>query len=295
MPWSNLDLHQRQPDARRPSLVKRMSWSWFSAELVCVGPTELEFRTKGEKAYLSLHNSVRVDGETTINGGSRSTLADLRDKLTFVPIGSSIEGWCRFTSRASSFVAIHLNSTRSDHEEDDISNVSPSLYFENDNLKATLKKLQGVLDGSGISAPAYAETLGLLILWELRQATDPKHSPLNPVRGGLTPRQLGRVKEFVDGHLSNGVTISALADVAGLSRFHFVRAFKDSVGLPPYQYVLAARISRARGLLSNPDLSLGDVALAVGFSDASQLTRVFRKFVGVTPTTFRREVGSKFL
>jgi len=252
----------------------------------------LEFRTKGEKAYLSLHNSVRVDGETTINGGSRSTLADLRDKLTFVPIGSSIEGWCRFTSRASSFVAIHLNSTRSDHEEDDISNVSPSLYFENDNLKATLKKLQGVLDGSGISAPAYAETLGLLLLWELRQSTDPKHSRLNPVRGGLTPRQLRRVKEFVDGQLSNGITISALADVAGLSRFHFVRAFKDSVGLPPYQYVLAARISRARGLLSIPDLSLGDVALAVGFSDASQLTRVFRKFVGVTPTAFRRETGS---
>jgi len=42
-------------------------------------------------------------------------------------------------------------------------------------------------------------------------------------------------------------------------------------------------------LLSKPDLSLGDVALAVGFSDASQLNRVFRKFVGVSPTAYRRD------
>ena len=77
--------------------------------------------------------------------------------------------------------------------------------------------------------------------------------------------------------------------VAGLSQYHFIRAFKSTVGLPPYQYVLSERVRRAKGLLSKPDLSLGDVAIAVGFSDASQLNRVFRKFVGVTPTAYRRD------
>ena len=76
--------------------------------------------------------------------------------------------------------------------------------------------------------------------------------------------------------------------MAGLSQYHFIRAFKSTVGLPPYQYVLSERVRRAKGLLSKPDLSLGDVALAVGFSDASQLNRVFRKFVGGTPTSYRR-------
>jgi AraC family transcriptional regulator len=76
-----------------------------------------------------------------------------------------------------------------------------------------------------------------------------------------------------------------------LSQFHFIRAFKHSVGLSPYQYVLSARISVAKELLSKRDLSIADVALAVGFSDASQLNRVFRKMIGVTPTAFRRENG----
>jgi AraC family transcriptional regulator len=168
------------------------------------------------------------------------------------------------------------------------------LYFENDNLRTTLQKLQSVLDGSGINDHAYAETLGLLLLWELRHAADPTHSRLSPVRGGLTARQLMRVKEFIDAQIPNKITISDLAALAGLSHYHFIRAFKDTVGLTPYQYVLSERIRHARELLSKPDFSLADVALAVGFSDVTQLNRVFRKFVGVTPTAFRRETGSRF-
>jgi AraC family transcriptional regulator len=270
-------------------LIKRKSWSWFSAELIRIWPTEVEFRVNGDAAYLGLHNSVRSDGMTTINGGSCSTLTDLRDKITFVPIGSAVEGWGRFERRVSSVFAVHLGSNGSDHDANDISKVPPSLYFENSNLKATLQKLQGVLDGSSINDPAYAETLGLLLLWELRHSLDLKHLPMSPVRGGLTVRQLRRVKDFIDAQISNEITISDLAAVAGLSQYHFIRAFKYTIGLPPYQYVLSERIHRAKGLLSKPDLSLGDVALAAGFSDASQLNRIFRKFVGVTPTAYRRD------
>src|ERR1700687_2679538 len=105
---------QRHPDAHHPFLVKRMSWSWFSAELVRIRPTELEYRVKGNAAYLALHDFVRSDGETTISGGSCSTLTDLRHKLTFVPIGSSVEGWNRFKGRVSSVFAVHLASPMPD-------------------------------------------------------------------------------------------------------------------------------------------------------------------------------------
>jgi AraC family transcriptional regulator len=266
-----------------------MSWSWFSAETVRIRPTELEFRVKGEANYLALHDFVRSDGETRVNGGSRSTITDARDRLTFVPIGSSVEGWNCLKSRVSQAFAVHLAPSTSDHYANDISDIPPSLYFENSDLKATLVKLRSVLDGSGIDDQAYAETLGLLLLWELRHAADPKYSPLKTVRGGLTGLQLSRIRSFLDANISRGVGVSELANLAGLSQFHFIRAFKHSVGLSPYQYVLAERISVAKELLSKRDLSVADVALAVGFSDAAQLNRVFLKFVGVTPTVFRRE------
>jgi AraC family transcriptional regulator len=269
-----------------------MSWSWFSAEIVrIVQPTELEYRVKSDAAsYLALHDMVRSDGETTISGANCSTVTDIRNKLTFVPVGSSAEGWSRFKSRASSVFAVHLAPVSPNHSANDISNIPASLYFENDQLKTTLQKLRSVVDGSGIDDPAYAETLGLLLLWELQRAAGPQRSQPKPVRGGLTALQIKRVKEFVDAQISYDITISDLAALVGLSHFHFIRAFKDSVGLSPYQYVLSARVGVAVEMLSKGGLSI-DVALAVGFSDASQLNRVFRKVIGVTPTAFRREFG----
>ena len=289
-PDVKIECGKRQADAH-PSVVKRMSWSWFSAELVRIRPTELEYRVKGDAAYLALHDFVRSDGETTINGANRSTLADVRGKLTFAPIGCSTEGWARFKSRMSSVFAVHLTPVTRNHSSHDISNIPPSLYFENNNLKATLLKLQSVLDGSSINDHAYAETLGLLLLWELEHVADRQHSQLNPVRGGLTALQLRRIKEFVDAHISKQIGISELANLVGLSRFYFIRAFKQSVGLSPYQYVLSERISVAKELLLKRDLSIGAVALLVGFSDASQLNRTFLKLTGITPTVFRREGG----
>jgi AraC family transcriptional regulator len=291
-PDAKIELRQRHPDADSPFFVKRMSWSWFSAELVRIQPTEFEFRVNGDAAYLALHDYVRSDGETTINGESRSTLTDARGKITFVPVGSSAEGWNCFKRQVSSAIAVHLAPPTSGHDTNDISKIPPSLYFENTNLKATLEKFRSVVDGSGIDDHAYAETLGLLLLWELRHAVDPNDPRLKPVRGGLTGHQLKRIKEFVDAHVSKEIGISELAGLIGLSQFHFIRAFKHSVGLSPYQYVLSERISVAKEMLSERDLPIADVALAVGFSGASQLNRVFRKLIGVTPTAFRRENGS---
>jgi len=291
-PDAKIELRQRHPDdANSPFFVKRMSWSWFSAELVRIQPTELEFRVNGDAAFLSLHDYVRSDGETTINGEGRSTLTDARGKMTFVPVGSSVEGWNCFKRQVSSAIAVHLAPPASGDDASDISKIHPSLYFENANLRATLEKFRSVVDGSGIDDHAYAETLGLLLLWELRHAADPNDPRLKPVRGGLTGRQLRRIKEFVDAHISKEIGISELAGLIGLSQFHFIRAFRHSVGLSPYQYVLSERISVAKEMLSESDLSIADVALAVGFSGASQLNRVFRKLIGVTPAAFRRENG----
>jgi AraC-like DNA-binding protein len=78
-----------------------------------------------------------------------------------------------------------------------------------------------------------------------------------------------------------------LARIAGLSLFHFAREFKQSAGVTPHHYLVQRRISSAQKMLVRTELSLSEVALAVGFSDQSHLARHFRHMLGTTPRDFR--------
>ena len=108
------------------------------------------------------------------------------------------------------------------------------------------------------------------------------------IRGGLTPAMMRRVHDYIDGHLNQNIDLESLAKAAGLSMFHFARAFKQSEGTTPHDYVLARRIAKARELLLQPGLALSEIAFAVGFADQSHFTRRFREAVGVSPGRFRR-------
>jgi len=105
--------------------------------------------------------------------------------------------------------------------------------------------------------------------------------------GGLTPRSLQLVCEYIDAHLSDNIQLETLADITGLSRYYFARAFKRSVGIPPHCYLMERRLERAQMLLANTDLSLAQVALESGFHDQSHFSHRFRQATGVTPKTFK--------
>ena len=111
--------------------------------------------------------------------------------------------------------------------------------------------------------------------------------PSRPLRGGLTPTAMRRVREHVEAHLGDSIDLAALAGVAGLSMFHFAREFKQTTGLTPHRYLLEKRVERARELLARTDLTLAEIAFAVGFADQSHFARRFRQMVGTTPGEFR--------
>ncbi len=106
-------------------------------------------------------------------------------------------------------------------------------------------------------------------------------------RGGLPPRTLRRVREYVETHLEENIGLETLAAAAGLSVFHFARAFKQSEGVTPHSYLLQQRIERAQQLLTGTDLPVSEIALATGFFDQSHFARHFRERVGTPPSTFR--------
>ena len=107
------------------------------------------------------------------------------------------------------------------------------------------------------------------------------------IRGGLPPRALRRVREYIEDHLEETISIEALAGIVGLSMYHFARAFKQSEGLTPHEYLVRCRVRRAQELLASTDLPLSEIALASGFSDQSHFARRFREHVGITPSSYR--------
>ena len=113
-------------------------------------------------------------------------------------------------------------------------------------------------------------------------------APASPrISGGLSPRTARRVRDFIDAHLEESVSIQALAEIAGLSMYHFARAFRRSEGMTPHDYLVQCRVRRVQELLASTDLPLSEIALAAGFSDQSHCARRFRERVGVTPSSYR--------
>ena len=114
-----------------------------------------------------------------------------------------------------------------------------------------------------------------------------RSEPPAPSAGGLTPRALQRIREYIEAHLTENIELETLADIARLSKWHFARAFKQSVGTPPHCYLIQRRLERAQELVAETDLSLAQIALQSGFGDQSHFSRRFRMFFGATPRSFR--------
>ncbi|HYJ18394.1 MAG TPA: AraC family transcriptional regulator [Burkholderiales bacterium] len=121
----------------------------------------------------------------------------------------------------------------------------------------------------------------------------PLHAPrspaANPPRGGLPPGALRRVREAMEQGLAEKLELTELAAVAGVSRCHFARAFKESVGQPPHRYLMMRRIEVAAEMIKDSDRTLTDISLDMGFFDQSHFVRVFTRIVGETPGAYRRK------
>ena len=97
---------------------------------------------------------------------------------------------------------------------------------------------------------------------------------------------------FIADNYANDIKLGELAQVAGMSSFHFAREFKRTTGTTPHQYLIKFRIERAKALLGDEKLPLIEVGLRSGFSHQSHFTRLFRKFTGTTPHLYRLRLQS---
>jgi AraC family transcriptional regulator len=119
---------------------------------------------------------------------------------------------------------------------------------------------------------------------ELRAAADA------PRRGGLPKWRAKRALAYIEANLGSKIAIGEMADFVALSKSHFSRAFKQSLGSSPMTYVATRRVERAKLMMTSSRERLSNIALACGFADQSHLNRYFRRVVGISPGLWRRSV-----
>jgi AraC-like DNA-binding protein len=157
-------------------------------------------------------------------------------------------------------------------------------------LRAAMSAVEAELTCSGLGQPLAAERLANVVAVHVLRHVPSPQQPAPRGRNDLPRAKLRTVLEYIEEHLDASPTLEQMAAVARLSPTYFASQFKRTTGLPPYRYVIGRRIERAKQLMQTaPDASLAEVALHAGFSDQSQFSHHFKRFIGVTPGEFRRQ------
>jgi AraC family transcriptional regulator len=202
-----------------------------------------------------------------------------------------VEGWCAI-ERTGSITSIAIDPEAQFEHRIDVAQLPPRLEFDDPLLRADLQRFQALLSDPSLDLPGYAEALIEVLGFDLfRSVAVRARHPL--AAGALSPHQVQLVTEYIDAHLSERPRISDLAALVSLTRYHFIRSFKQAVGMPPHQFMIGRRVERAKEMLANQEQTVASVAEQTGFGTPVQLTRAFRRVVGSTPSEFRRHLPGR--
>jgi AraC family transcriptional regulator len=278
-------LHQFQADIRASS--EGLGWSQAFASVQRERAYEGKLHALSD-SLMVLHRGGPVDITYTVGGKSVGRHIP-KGGVFFLPAGHECD------------VALHaaLDSThiylRSDLFADSeagahnvVGGLAP-MYGENDAVLAHLAAAVGDTITAGLPASSlFVDPIVSAIA--NRFIAINYHTPVaepGKQTQRLTHRQMQRIREFVEANLETDIRLEMMAGICGRSTEYFVRVFKATAGVSPYQYVLNLRIERAKVLLGVEGASIADVALQCGFSHQEHLTRMFRRFTGVTPGRYR--------
>jgi AraC family transcriptional regulator len=138
------------------------------------------------------------------------------------------------------------------------------------------------------SGRLYVESLAVSVASRLVSAYSSVAQHMPQQTGGLGGRRLKQTLAYIEDNLSEDLSLSQLASIAGISASHFKTLFRESAGVPLHQYVIQRRIDRAKDLLMAGKLSIAEIAFATGFSHQSHLARHMRRASGLSPRAMKR-------
>lgn len=159
-------------------------------------------------------------------------------------------------------------------------------YYRDARLEHICLALKAEAECDYISGPLYGESLASALCAHLLRQSFAKQST-TVKKGGMAPRTLRLVIDYINSNLDRPLRMPSLATISGLSQYRFAHNFKCATGLPPHKYVMRTRLDRAKQMLRETNLSILEIAYAVGCQSISRFNFLFRRELGTTPSSYR--------
>ena len=270
------------PTRWRSGLVRR--WTGLPAHMV---------QPPIDHHYIVIHLGGRK--QVTRAGGGRTLRAEVPDgALTLVPAGTRYD-W--LTRGPIDFAHLYvpparLNrviASRFDRDPGAVT-LDEQVGFEDPLLAQAMRAMLAGADDARPGAVEYLESLFEFTLAHLAHHHSTMASTCRPAHHALAPARLRRVIDLAEARMSQRLCLADLAAEAGLSRFHFSRAFKDATGEPPAAWLAQRRLDAAKRLLRNSELSLAEIARQTGHGSPSQFAAAFRRRTGRTASDYRHRL-----
>jgi AraC family transcriptional regulator len=205
----------------------------------------------------------------------------------FFSWGSSTDECISFTIKPKLLAktALELDCLNSNQLE-----LQPISLQADPTLQALALQFKQEIHNDAFGGECYSESLANLLKIHLLRHYCTSTPILRPHNGGLSSRQLQQTINYIQVHLDAKLSLDILATELNLSVYHFCELFTQSMGMPPYKYILQQRVERAKQLLNNSQRSLSDIALDCGFANQSHLNRHFTKATGISPKKYRNRL-----
>jgi AraC family transcriptional regulator len=151
------------------------------------------------------------------------------------------------------------------------------------------RSLKIALESDPISSRIYAESLSNTLAAHLVYHYSTIARTPEIIRCASHP-QTQQAIDYIHAHLTQDLSLVAIATSIGVSQFHLARMFKQTMGISLWQYVMQQRIDLAKRVLAQLNLSIVEVSSYLGFSSQAQFTNFFRKHTGINPTQYRKKL-----
>jgi AraC family transcriptional regulator len=248
---------------------------------------------RGKEHLITVALGGNCQGELRTASGTYNS-SQIKGSVCIIPAGRSYQA--RLDGE-SEHLALYLEPSLLLHAADAsqttgvvevVEKCAPSDLLISNVALALLAELNAGEAGTGaVSGRLYAESLANVLAVHLLRHYTAFGSEAPRFSGGLSGQRLRLVTDFIEDNYSRDLSLAGLAQVAGMSPFHFAREFKRTTGTTPHQFLIKFRIDRAKAMLAESKMPLVEVGLHSGFSHQSHFTRLFHRVTGTTPHSYR--------